>query len=408
MSAFSDGNRHSNFSKTVDLVRDHVLTTLGRLSPSSWDSPNLVRLSCGLYVLAPRHLPALLVPFPHPFNGGPPPILDSILVFLTNDVRHKLSCVDVELQAQRAVAASSADYASAQSTAHPNLGMFNLGLQPPRRNLRRRSPALNRVPSTSATTSSLREPPSPSSPSQISPLFSNTDAPPPSDGTSGAEPRSAPSPRRREAGQPTPGLTTKSGRPGTSSPPLSPLSAAVDSPLPPRRSLSPPRSSRTNRPPSPPPRSSPGRPATSSPPDSPPLPADHPALSWRGQSPPPTSLWMTQPALPLHPPSPTSNLDPSRPCQSEWPCGAYLLPRGLISGPDLCIACAGRIHRLRGRILRLRFPSPPPTPPLPPAAALRPAAPRLSRRLAGLAPPPPSSSAAPAPQGRRRRPRAAP
>ena len=238
MSAFSDGNRHSNFSKIVDLVRDNVLTTLSRLSPSSWDSPNLIRLSCGLYVQAPRHLLAMRVPVPHS-TGGPPPILDSILVYLTNNVRHKLSCVDEELQAQRAVAASPADYASAQRTAHPTFGMFNPGIQPPRRNLRRRSLAPNRVPSTSATAPSLREPSSPSSPSQISPLFSTTDAPPPSDGSSCAEPRSAQSPRRREDGPHTPGLTTMSGRPGTSSPPSSPLSAAVASPPPTRRSLSP-------------------------------------------------------------------------------------------------------------------------------------------------------------------------
>ncbi len=80
MSFFSDGSRHSNFSKIVDHFRDNVLTTLSRLSASSWDSPNLVRLSCGLYVQAPRHLLAMRVPVPHS-TGGPPPILDSILVY---------------------------------------------------------------------------------------------------------------------------------------------------------------------------------------------------------------------------------------------------------------------------------------------------------------------------------------
>ncbi len=143
-------------------------------------------------------------------------------------------------------------------------------------------------------------------------------------------------------------------------------------PLPTRWSLSPPLSSRTSCPPSPPPRPSPGRPATSSPPTS------------------------------------KSSRDPSRPCLPEWPCERYLFPQsGAISRPDLCPACAERIHGLRGRIHQLRFPSPPPTPPLPPAAFSS-AAPRLSRRLAGLAPLPPSSSAAPAPRGRRRRPCAAP
>ncbi len=94
---------------------------------------------------------------------------------------------------------------------------------------------------------------------------------PPSDGASGAEPRSAPNPRRREAGQPSPGLTTTSGRPGTLSSPLSPLSAAVDSPQPTRRSLSPQPSPRTNRHSSSGPHQPRATPAeTSPPPESPP------------------------------------------------------------------------------------------------------------------------------------------
>jgi hypothetical protein len=133
-------------------MRDYVLTTLGWLSPS------------GLYVLASRHLPALLVPTLHPTEGGPPPILNSALVFFTNNGHHKLFCV--ELQAQRAVPEPPADHNSGQITASPNIGMPHHGFPPPQRWL---APA--RVPSTSVTAPSLREPSSPLfSPSQISPL----------------------------------------------------------------------------------------------------------------------------------------------------------------------------------------------------------------------------------------------
>jgi hypothetical protein len=70
--------------------------------------------------------------------GGPPPILTFVLVFFSNNVHDKLSCVHNELQAQRAVPEPPAGHDSAQNTANPKLGTSHTGLQLPRRNLRRR------------------------------------------------------------------------------------------------------------------------------------------------------------------------------------------------------------------------------------------------------------------------------
>jgi hypothetical protein len=99
MSAFSDENRHSKYSKIVDLVRDNVLTTLSRLSPSSWDSPNIVRLSCGVYVRTPRHLLAMLVPVPHS-TGGPPPTLSLFALPKTSGTSCLVSTRNFKLNVQ--------------------------------------------------------------------------------------------------------------------------------------------------------------------------------------------------------------------------------------------------------------------------------------------------------------------